>query len=124
MSMSSRSGNDMTLVHFIQVVIPRGLIKWYTRKKEQSRDKIFNLEVSEDSAHGEGVIQVLDAKESGLDICKVRVAIPRCYAVHFFRHQTQTRQLYRAPKKCLYVVARNFFLLLLTCFAWPCLGPA
>ena len=122
--MSSRSGNDMTLVHFIQVVIPRGLIKWYTRKKEQSRDKIFNLEVSEDSAHGEGVIQVLDAKESGLDICKVRVANPRCYVVHFFRHQTQTRQLYRAPKKCLYVVARNFFLLLLYCSAWPCLGPA
>ena len=32
--------------------------------------------------------------------------------------------IYRAPKKCMYVVARNFFLLLLTCSAWPCLGPA
>ena len=32
--------------------------------------------------------------------------------------------VYRAPGKCLYVVARNFFLLLLNCSAWPCLGPA
>ena len=31
---------------------------------------------------------------------------------------------YRAPKKCVYVVARNFFLLLLNCSAWTCLGPA
>ena len=31
---------------------------------------------------------------------------------------------YRAPGKCLYVVARNLFLLLLNCSAWPCLGPA
>ena len=31
---------------------------------------------------------------------------------------------YRAPGKCLYVVERNFFLLLLNFFAWPCLGPA
>ena len=68
------------MVHFIQVVIPRGLIKWYTSKKEQrSTDSIFHLEVSEDSAHGEGVIQVLDAKESALDIYKVRVANCRCY---------------------------------------------
>ena len=28
------------------------------------------------------------------------------------------------PRKSLYVVARNFFLLLLNCPAWPCLGPA
>ena len=31
---------------------------------------------------------------------------------------------YRAEKKSWYVVARNFFLLLLNCSAWPCLGPA
>ena len=31
---------------------------------------------------------------------------------------------YRAPKNGLYVVARNLFLLYLTCSAWPCLGPA
>ena len=40
--------------------------------------------------------------------------------------KTQTC-VYRDRLKCLYVVARNFFLLLLTCFAWPCLalpGPA
>ena len=32
--------------------------------------------------------------------------------------------MYRAPGKCLYVVARNFFLLLLDCSAWPSVGPA
>ena len=32
--------------------------------------------------------------------------------------------LYRGGNKGLYVVARNFFLLLLNCSAWPCLGPA
>ena len=33
--------------------------------------------------------------------------------------------VYRAPgKKSLYVVARNFFLLLLNCSAWPCLAVA
>ena len=31
---------------------------------------------------------------------------------------------YREAKKGLYVVALNFFLLLLNCSAWPCLGPA
>ena len=31
---------------------------------------------------------------------------------------------YRDRQKCLYVVARSLFLLLLTCSAWPCLGPA
>ena len=31
---------------------------------------------------------------------------------------------YRGGNKGLYVVARNFFLLLLDCSAWPCLGPA
>ena len=31
---------------------------------------------------------------------------------------------YRGGNKGLYVVARNFFLLLLNCSAWPCLGPA
>ena len=53
-----------------QIVIPRGLIKWHKRK-EKSADTFFNLEVSEDSVHGKGIIQVLDAKESGLDISKV-----------------------------------------------------
>ena len=32
--------------------------------------------------------------------------------------------MYRGGNKGLYVVARNFFLLLLNCSAWPCLGPA
>ena len=31
---------------------------------------------------------------------------------------------YREVYKGLYVVVRNFFLLLLNCSAWPCLGPA
>ena len=31
---------------------------------------------------------------------------------------------YRGPRNGLYVVGRNFFLLLLNCSAWPCLGPA
>ena len=31
---------------------------------------------------------------------------------------------HREVNKGLYVVARNFFLLLLNCSAWPCLGPA
>ena len=31
---------------------------------------------------------------------------------------------YRGGNKGLYVVARNFFLLLLNCLAWLCLGPA
>ena len=33
-------------------------------------------------------------------------------------------ELYRGGNKGLYVVAWNFFLLLLDCSAWPCLGPA
>ena len=32
--------------------------------------------------------------------------------------------VYRAEKKFWYMVARNFFLLLLNFSAWPCLGPA
>ena len=36
-----------------------------------------------------------------------------------------TTRVYRGGNKGLYVVARNFFLLLLNCSsAWPCLGPA
>ena len=31
--------------------------------------------------------------------------------------------IYRDPRKGLYVVGRNFFLLLLNSSAWPCLGP-
>ena len=31
--------------------------------------------------------------------------------------------MYRDRLKGLYVVARNFFMLLLNCSAWPCLGP-
>ena len=37
------------------------------------------------------------------------------------RHQMT---IYRGGNKGLYVVARNFFLLLLNSSAWPCLGPA
>ena len=33
-------------------------------------------------------------------------------------------QMYRAEKKSWYVVARNFFLLLLNFSAWPCLAVA
>ena len=33
-------------------------------------------------------------------------------------------QTYRGSLKGVYVVARIFFLLLLNCSAWPCLGPA
>ena len=33
-------------------------------------------------------------------------------------------QIYREGNKGLYVVEGNFFLLLLNCSAWPCLGPA
>ena len=33
-------------------------------------------------------------------------------------------ELYRAEKKSWYMVARNFFLLLLNFSAWPCLGAA
>ena len=32
--------------------------------------------------------------------------------------------LYKGGNISLYVVARNFFLFLLNCSAWPCLGPA
>ena len=32
--------------------------------------------------------------------------------------------MYRGGNKCLYVVAINFFLLLLNFSSWPCLGPA
>ena len=54
---------------FLQVVIPRGLIKWQT-KKERSPSKFLCLELSAGS-HGEGVIQVIDAYDTGLDIYKV-----------------------------------------------------
>ena len=33
-------------------------------------------------------------------------------------------RVYREVNKGLYVVARIFFLLLLNCFAWPCLAVA
>ena len=33
-------------------------------------------------------------------------------------------RVYRGPRNGFYVVGRNFFLLLLNCYAWPCLGPA
>ena len=46
------------------------------------------------------------------------------YARETFDLKENAPLYYRAPKICLYVVARNFFLLLLTCSAWPCLGPA
>ena len=36
----------------------------------------------------------------------------------------QGRVLYRARNKGLYLVARNFFLLLLNCSAWTCLAVA
>ena len=36
----------------------------------------------------------------------------------------RTDVMYRAEKKSWYVVARNFFLLLLNFSAWPCLGAA
>ena len=52
-------------------MIPRGLIKWHT-KKEKAKGKVFNLEVSEDSANGSGIIQVA-AEDSGLDIAKVGI---------------------------------------------------
>ena len=35
-----------------------------------------------------------------------------------------TINVYRDRLKGLYVVARSLFLLLLSCSAWPCLGPA
>ena len=34
----------------------------------------------------------------------------------------RTGNKYRAPGKSVYVVARNFFLLLLNCSSWPCLA--
>ena len=36
----------------------------------------------------------------------------------------QMSSVHRARNKGLYVVARNFFLLLLNCSAWPCLAVA
>ena len=36
----------------------------------------------------------------------------------------RTWYMYRDRLKCLYVVARSLLLLLLTCSAWLCLGPA
>ena len=39
-------------------------------------------------------------------------------------HVPPRQRQYREANKGLYVVARNFFLLLLNCSAWPCLGPA
>ena len=40
------------------------------------------------------------------------------------RSHGESRTIYRARKKGLHVVARNFFLLLLNCSAWPCLAVA
>ena len=39
-------------------------------------------------------------------------------------HRDELKCLYRDRLKGLYVVARSLLLLLLTCSAWPCLGPA
>ena len=39
-------------------------------------------------------------------------------------HFRNPHDTYREVSKGLYVHARNFFLLLLKCSAWPCLGPA
>ena len=38
--------------------------------------------------------------------------------------RARSRVQYRDRLKGLYVVARSLLLLLLTCSAWPCLGPA
>ena len=52
------------------MVIPRGLIKWQNKKERSPASKFLCLELSAGS-HGEGVIQVIDAYDSGLDIYKV-----------------------------------------------------
>ena len=44
--------------------------------------------------------------------------------VWYVKPKQCTNWIYREINKGLYVVARNFFLLLLNCSAWPCLGPA
>ena len=43
---------------------------------------------------------------------------------HQTTYRPYFRALYRDRLKCLYVVARSLFLLLLACSAQPCLGPA
>ena len=69
---------------------------------------------------------------SRVQICeksqKIGCVIPHCMLHHvitqpifqLFSHICT----YRTEKKFWYVVARNFFLLLLNFSAWPCLGPA
>ena len=44
--------------------------------------------------------------------------------IHSNMNLNSSASNYRAPKNGLYEVARNLILLLLTCTAWPCLGPA
>ena len=47
-----------------------------------------------------------------------------CQPVASIRCLLNRATMYRGGNKCLYVVARNFFLLLLNCSACPCLGHA
>ena len=52
---------------------------------------------------------------------------PRIYlhiCMVYKRHREIETTEARGENKGLYVVARNFFLLLLNCSDWPCLGPA
>ena len=44
--------------------------------------------------------------------------------IHQWSYYSINDQFHREVNKGLYVVARNFFLLLLNCSAWPCLGLA
>ena len=60
-------------------MIPRGLIIWHCREEAACHStKAFALEVSKDSVHGGGIVQVFDAKESGIDIYKVINALKIC----------------------------------------------
>ena len=48
----------------------------------------------------------------------------KCSRLPYKSPCTNLNNMYREVNKGLYVVARNFVLLLLNCSAWPCLGPA
>ena len=56
--------------------------------------------------------------------CPVNINTPKMSFVCSVVLKMIYQKHYRAEKKSWYVVARNFFLLLLNFSAWPCLGAA
>ena len=86
--------------------------------------RLVGIELFQDVTEGVAVRQLFRRAERQHGDCNcirktsVSVGVARASLEGFVHH------IYRAEKKSWYVVARNFFLLLLNFSAWPCLCAA